>query len=359
MYSKIIASMLITISLAFSAIITVDNNIPSAGNYTSLQEAHDGANAGDTWQVFPSPTTYSGIDVTKPLTFVGVGYDLEDIPGQPENLKKTAKLTTMNFQEGSDNSLLMGFDNDTSNPFRINIYTSNITIERNKLTNMYVQGSNINIKNNFLINSMNINASNISNINIKNNFLKKLYCGNDADSTYNTNIFNNIFYDGSPSIEFRGGYYEDDANHNNWTIISNVCMGSISTYDDDNTIFFINNIINGSMSTEFLTDENSVVMYNISSSNTLPEGNGNLNNVDLSTVFVDYTNGDYHLATNSPALGAGEGGVDMGAYDGSYPFGAFVDNGIPAIPAIINLVSPYTAQQQNGLQIQITTKSNN
>ena len=36
----------------------------------------------------------------------------------------------------------------------------------------------------------------------------------------------------------------------------------------------------------------------------------------------------------------------------------YVDNGIPAIPAIMNFVTPYTNQQQNGLEVQITTKSN-
>ena len=37
----------------------------------------------------------------------------------------------------------------------------------------------------------------------------------------------------------------------------------------------------------------------------LPAGNGNLLNVDMSTVFVDHLNGDYHLSPGSPAIGSG------------------------------------------------------
>ena len=172
-------TILLLLSWSFGAVHTVDNNMPSAGNYTSLQDAHDGAAAGDTLHVFPSPTTYNGIDVTKHLTFIGVGYDLEDIPGQSENLKKTAKLTNMTFIGGSDNSLLLGFDGE----FSANIGTSNITIERNKL------------------NEVRLNYSGISNIYINKNLLKKVVCDWSVDDTYNINILNNTFYDSNSNFK--------------------------------------------------------------------------------------------------------------------------------------------------------------
>ena len=40
------------------------------------------------------------------------------------------------------------------------------------------------------------------------------------------------------------------------------------------------------------------------------EGEGN---IDTAPLFCDAENGDYSLAENSPAVGAGEGGVNMGA----------------------------------------------
>ncbi|MBW1859928.1 MAG: right-handed parallel beta-helix repeat-containing protein, partial [Deltaproteobacteria bacterium] len=36
-------------------------------------------------------------------------------------------------------------------------------------------------------------------------------------------------------------------------------------------------------------------------------------------LFEDMGNDDYHLAVGSPAIGAGEGGTDIGAYGGDYP----------------------------------------
>lgn len=63
---------------------------------------------------------------------------------------------------------------------------------------------------------------------------------------------------------------------------------------------------------------------------------GNLLGVDITTVFESFGAGnylanDFHLKANSPALGAGIGGVDCGIYAG--PFG-FKDNRHPSHPRI-------------------------
>ena len=44
--------------------ITVDIKHPSIGDYTNLQEAHNAASDGDTILVYPSDSSYPGIEVT-------------------------------------------------------------------------------------------------------------------------------------------------------------------------------------------------------------------------------------------------------------------------------------------------------
>ena len=86
-----------------------------------------------------------------------------------------------------------------------------------------------------------------------------------------------------------------------------------------------------------------------------PGGTGNLENVDMNTVFVDPSNYDYHLAPGSPAISAGEYGTDMGIYGGDAPY---VDGGFPGLPSILQIFAPTVGSQQSGLDIQFNAKSN-
>ena len=93
----------------------------------------------------------------------------------------------------------------------------------------------------------------------------------------------------------------------------------------------------------------------MSNSTQLPEGNGNLRNVDMSTVFVDHENYDFHLLPGSPAIGAGENGTDMGIYGGDAPY---VDGGFPGLPSILQIQAPTAGSQTSGLYISFKAKSN-
>ena len=126
----IVILLMLSVSILNATIITVDNNPSPIGDYTNLLDAHDNAAADDTIYVLPSVTQYSAIDVTKKLSFYGVGYDLDENPGYQASLITSKIDGTIEFQTGSEYSKIEGFDGN----FWIKIYTSNIIIKKNNIS---------------------------------------------------------------------------------------------------------------------------------------------------------------------------------------------------------------------------------
>ena len=118
-----------------------------------------------------------------------------------------------------------------------------------------------------------------------------------------------------------------------------------------------NNIFN--KLTTAMTFTNCTVEYNMAGSPAiLPTGNNNQNNVSMSTVFINNNgnnDGEFVLKSGSPAIGAGIGGADMGAYGGSSPFKLAVQ---PAVPAIYKIQAP-AAPAGNSMNVIFSTRSNN
>jgi len=127
-------TLVATVSAASAAIITVDNKIPSAGDYSTLQTAHDAASGGDTIYALPSGVPYAAITVTKQLHIMGTGFDH---PGA--DLKTTWMSGTILFNPGSDGSTLEGFGRkDLNEDYFITIDANNIAIKNNNLKGIVV-----------------------------------------------------------------------------------------------------------------------------------------------------------------------------------------------------------------------------
>lgn len=304
----------------------VDNNAVSAGDFTTLADAQTNATSGDTIFVYPSATTYTGINVIKQLFIFGVGYNLDIYNGQASNA--TANIGTMNFNAGSEGSLLEGLNGN----FYVDVNTTNITIKRNNLNNMQISNSNCVVIQNDISGSTNfgsaiwINQANLGGILIANNKIRNTSAGDNA-----------IYSNATSEI----------------TVVNNVIKGeSVALANLSTTSLIQNNIIlKGSVG------GSAVFQFNMSQSNQLPSGNGNLINVDMTTVFEnpnDFVNG-LHLLANSPASGTGFGGADMGIYSGD---GAYVDGGFPGLPSIFHFESEAITTPQNGLDVVIKVKSN-
>jgi len=113
-----------------------------------------------------------------------------------------------------------------------------------------------------------------------------------------------------------------------------------------------NNIIYGGLRS------NTDFSYSIHSNAWEGQLDVNKNNLivsDLSSIFTDYTNYNYHLKSGSEAIEKGEKGIDMGIYGGATPF---IDGGYPDIPIIYYLDVPLKGSQKEGINVTIKAKSN-
>jgi len=318
---KVTIFTVMIIMFAFSgaqaAIITVDNKTPSIGDYTTLQAAHDAASDsdGDVIYVYPSDAVYQGITVTKKIRFVGTGFDYPS-----EEMSTTLIAGTMTFNAGSDGSVLDGFGSS----FHVAINANDITIKRNKLSGIDV-------------------AENHTGTVILQNYLH-----HNGGTAVIVRAFNEVLI-ANNNLDYIFANYSSIT----ITILHNVIRtGTIYAIQLANADKYIaNNIIIGGT----CSGTNSGYYHNMSNSNQLPSGNGNIGNVDMSTVFVDPDNNDLHLLPGSPAIGAGQNGVDMGMYGGDTPY---VDGGRPGLPSIFQLESDHVGSQQNGLDVTIKAKSN-
>lgn len=323
----IVMLLCLFISELNAKIWSVDNNPNPAGDFTTLAVAQSAASSGDTIYVYPSAASYTGITVTKRLYFFGVGFNLNIYSGQASNASST--IGNMVFNIGSEGSILVGFDGD----FLVDINTSNITVKKCDLLKVDIAGSSCTIMQNEIVSSQYFSACvlisqpNLSDILIVNNKIHNTYYlgsywainGNNLSDVY---IINNVINAGD-------------------------AIGVVST----NSLVQNNIIIRGGCNTS------PVYQHNMSNSDQLPQENGNIINIDMSTVFDDpnnFTSG-LHLKEYSPAIGTGFNGNDMGIYGGNHPY---VDGGLPSLPSIFYLESEATTSQQQGLNVVIKAKSN-
>lgn len=95
---------------------------------------------------------------------------------------------------------------------------------------------------------------------------------------------------------------------------------------------------------------------NIGDANQFPSGNGNQNNVNMSTVFVGTgsTDGQWQLKSGSPAIGAGRNGEDIGMFGGPEPY---VPSGLPPIPAVYSIEMPGVTAANQTIPVTVKTKS--
>jgi len=284
---------------------------PSAKIYTTLQAAHDAAANGDTIMIDGSPEAYyDNFTVTKRLVIKGPGYFLDENPGISAN-KITVQISgQITFGSGSANSLLMGI----VSPFNyVSIEVNNITIRRCNL--VYVA----------------INQS------IQNTTITECYFPGASYNSIGANVVTNL-------------------------IVSNCIIRGTISLQPGSTGTFLNNIFTAasvSIPTGFVMKNNIIfttektgyslpaldaaVTYNMSISDHFGTANNNKANVTESALFVGAltasTDGKWKLKAGSPAIGAGEGGADCGAFGGQQPY---ILSGLPVGPTIYELgVSSY------------------
>jgi len=262
------------------------NNTGIPADFTTASEAMNSPLVmnGDTLYFEGSITHYGNITFTKKLVVIGPGYFLGENDSTQADVKP-AKLYVVEFAAGSEGTIVKGMTIESWTT----VNTSGITLEKNKIGSIGFNGGNSHV----LIRNY------ISDINIV--------------STNNILIANNIIYRTGSNI-----YPSISMNNSSATLLNNIFLGYVYITNS----IFRNNIQPNISAPDCFIPTNSVVENNIGASTQFGNLNGNQQNVDMSTVFesTGSTDGMYMLKTGSPALGAGAGGVDCGAFGGNYPY---------------------------------------
>ncbi len=290
-------------------------------DYTSLATAISNASDGDTIYVAGSPNSYGSVVLSKKLIIIGPGYWL-DVNDTTQAYQEPATITTVTFNAGSEGSVLEGMRIDGSATNLVTINADNITLCKNYVRNTY---------DNFTARTVYI-YSGLTGVTVKQNWLQKDsrgYVINFGGSSTGCKIYNNFLKITSMTYYALQDY---NSSSNDIEVTNNVIWGKVATYYTHHT----NNImVDGS----YYDNTGNVTHNNLCNGSQYPAGNGNQQNVDMSTVFEDYTgtvDSAFALKSGSPAIGAGAAGGDCGVFGYNTTGTPYVLSGVPAIPAIFD-----------------------
>ena len=323
----LIASGLMATLQAQAKIWRVKNFCTAVADFTTAQAAHDGASAGDTIYFESSLISYGDLTCTKKLILVGTGYFLNENP-ETQSKVLPATLNNVTFSNGSANSCIMGFIITS----KVDISSSNIKVTRNHCISFFEifdYASSIIISDNYLLGDLMIRD----------------YCSDIL-------VLNNIFP--GPAAHFN--YVTSEMNSSciilNNHFVDGGCIWGMGVYNSQ----IHNNIMTGG----YFQGNNNIYTHNIGSGDQFGTANNNQSNIADSLLFVCTTScpgystdGKWQLKAGSPAVGAGWGGADCGAFGGDVPY---VLSGLPNIPAIYYYGNACIGNQLN---VDLKVKSHN
>lgn len=335
-YSRSMLTLLLILTITSTSIAKiwyVDNNTGNSADFTKISDAITAAAAGDTIYVAGSSINYSSLTLTKKLVLIGPGYFLGENP-KSQVLPLSAKITGATFDSGSEGSIVSGFE--SSGKFSVNV--NNITLKNNYI---HLTRTTINI------------SSNVANTIVSNNYLSISSDGVGSSCILIHNYTSNIIISNNymENIPHGTSTYVISSSSSSSIIQNNVLNGSI--YGGGSLIQ--NNILIGGSLTETTA---STIKNNMSNQSQFGTSNGNLENVDMATIFLgvegNSTDGQWQLKSGTAAIGAGANGEDLGMFGGSSPY---VLSGLPPIPHIYFYSAPISGSGKSGLAIKLKAKS--
>lgn len=313
----------------------VNNNPAIDADFSTFEADVAGASAGDTLYMEGSNLTYGEGVLTKPLVMIGPGFFLtENDSTQVSNLE--ANFETFVIDSTASGSRVYGCEFDDN----VEINGSNVIFARNWVYGISNYGTGIKVGEENEV----INVSIVQNVC---NNIKGGYNSYDPASN-NVLVANNII---GGKIQFHS--------LSTLVITNNVVKGEVNVYNS----IVKNNIHHYSPGFGFRVNEGNIFEYNLTAKTTPPPGIGNIGDIDPNEVFADFggtlgysTDGKWQLKEGSPAIGAGENGIDCGAFGGTSPY---VLSGLPAVPHIYEAIVPTSGSAASGLPVIIKVKSQN
>ncbi|AOW19529.1 hypothetical protein LPB138_02030 [Urechidicola croceus] len=337
---------------------TVDNNAGAAADYADLQAAIDAAVDGDVIYIQQSSTSYGSVTLNKALTLVGrshsdAGYKstidyLYLDEGASDSTIKGLDITSGIYENSSTVPIenLAFFDNDIAAVSIGSVITfNNILFQGNviQFLKVYSNSSNILINNNIFTNaySSNIYFGMTDTLLFDNNIIRGYYLYGvtiyNATTDGVLNINNCIFvtnWGSDVDITIQGGSYQ-----------MNNCL--TYNYNESGTLNIATN--------SFPVNTTNNMLLNIDPLFTSLDPTDNSSIVGASGTTWNPYEDDLTLQADSPAIGAGSGGTDLGIYQG-YNFKNFGEpTGIPAM----KIESYSSTVPKNGdLTVTISAKAN-
>lgn len=330
---------LLLLSLMFISTLSFSQTIIRVKSGEKIQNIIDDINTPAGSILLLDPGSYEGFTVYKRVSIIGSGFFYG---GNTSTITGTVSFSENN-NYNSDNSIITG-----CNVSKINVSRNNIGIIKCRLYDSY-SGLSIGKSNNCIVKQCFIDArlsisslTTITNFTIANNIILGAIVFEYLTPTQTGRIYNNTV---GLSLLFCDpiGYREAIASV---TISNNVFLSPVTcdnrnannNYQTSNFAKFNNNILrkgnyqSTDVSNKFLTD--------------------------MTTIFANVGSSDaqYTLSANSPAKGAGENGIDCGAFGGSEPY---IIGGLPIGPVITDLQVPSTARQNETIQIKLKAKVQN
>jgi hypothetical protein len=325
--------------------------VPLAGiDYATFALAQAASANGDTVYLYKG--NYGGISISKQLTIFGTGYLLDsslagDNKGNDnEQVFKTPTVGSFDFAAGSNGSKIYGMEGS----FSVSANISNIEINRCHITQDYLKIGH--------------NTTNISVLNCLFSSSYSVAAATGSAVTTNLKVQNCISKSMIDILAWYGGSASGE-------VINNTCGGvlinSLGTFLVYNNIF---KQLSGSSTDNANCTFNNNLIRGLASSYNFISGAANVY-VPVATfdnpanlVFVGFpsqltfsADRRFQLASASPALGIGIGGVDAGGYGGTLPY---KPSGIPPIPTIYAISSPQGNNPNgNTITINFSTKGNN
>lgn len=341
-------SLFLLLATPSSARVWRVNNRPGvSADFADLNHAILVAAPGDTIYVESSPSSYPGAPLTKKLTILGPGFDLNSAyPTSYTQAIPYPAVVGLTFEPGSAGSVVAGLT-----MFGCYISESNITLERNVISAFPT----------YLAYDHDITGDTI-----RQNSIYEIAAFSGNYSATNIMIYNNIIssIDLSAAINTMNGYIIN--NHigvidypGTQLIVANFLFQNNIIYDPvvDNPKF-------PTMGTNNVYNNN--IFSNSSSALGIPAGNGNIFDVsDFYTVYLGWgppgvfpysQDSSYALKPGSPAIGAGALNgtrVDCGPFGGPAPY---IASGMPHIPSIYAFSSQYMISSDSA-RINVTVSS--
>ena len=309
------------------------NNTGVPADFTTPQQANDAGTVanGDTIHIEASGTSYGNLSLTKRLIIIGNGYFLGSLSNNsnPDLQANPASsyIGDIYIYSGGSSSVIMGMT--FSNAYiGYSTPVNNLLFRRNRvLTVLYFYNggsTNVQILQCYIDGAVSQTSAH-NNVLLANNIIGQgvNFDGND-DGTFQNNVFHTA---GAYTSSFTG-----------FTLRSNI-------------------IVSGTIALTTCTTE-----FNLGSSTQFGTATGNQNNINMANVFTEYPTLStstydlrYTLKAGSPAIGAGYGSVDCGAYGNTTPY---VKSGMPDVPSIYKLSVPPIVTN-NVLSVIVSTKINN